>query len=348
MTNPSNVRYVVFRYGHHSPHSGYSRTAEYGRQLLGADVISVSKPVSKLIVRDRIYWQLAKGTPGYTREAIAAELNVAWRMLRERDRIYHFLYGETTYHYAGLLNHRRGNHLVATFHGPPVGIAKRVQIDWHLKKLSAVVCLGTSQMEYMSKIVGPERVFLSSLGVDMEYYTPPANFTDRDPDLCVFVGDNYRDFPTLRGVIELVSYKRPQTRFVVVAPPRCHELIGTHPNLTLCTGVPEADLLKLYRTASLMVMPLRDAVANNAVLEAMACGLPQVITDVGSTNYYVSPDCAAFMPLSDARKMAETTLELLQAPGDLERMSKAAVVQAGKFSWPTVIEKLSSLYASLN
>lgn len=347
MENPLNLRYVFYRYSHHSPHSGYARTAEYGQKLLGAEVIQVSKPLPKAILRNRIYWKLAEGTPGYTREAVAAELTVARRLLRERNAIYHFLYGESTYHYAGLLNNRRGNKIVATFHGPPVGIQKRVLIDWHLKKLSAVVCLGSSQVDYMSKIVGRERVFQSALGVDTEYYTPPASFAERDPDLCVFVGENYRDFPTLRGVIELVSYKRPQTKFVVVGPRSIQEQIGVHPNLEMRSGVPEEELLRLYRTASLMVMPLKDAVANNAVLEAMACGLPQVITDVGSTIDYVSPQCAALMPLHDARKMAETTLELLEAPSELERMSASAVEQAAKFAWPKIIERLCRLYESL-
>lgn len=348
MATPLNLRYIVYRYGHHSPHSGYSRTAEYGRQILRAEVIPLSKPVPKLIVRDRIYWWLARGTPGYTREAIAAELSVAGRILRERNSIFHFLYGESTYHYAGMLNRRRGNRILATFHAPVVGLQSRVQIDWHLKQLSGVVCLGSSQVEYMSKIVGPERVFQSSLGVDTEYYTPPASFSSRDPDLCVFVGENYRDFPTLRGVIELVSYRRPQTKFVGIVAKRCHELIGRHPNMELRTGVPEADLLDLYRSASLMVLPMTEAVANNAVLEAMACGLPQVVTDVGSTSDYVSPECAALMPKYDSRKVADTVLELLDAPADLERMSKAAVERAANFTWPKVIAKLSGIYAALD
>jgi glycosyltransferase involved in cell wall biosynthesis len=344
----NQIHYVVYRYKHHSPHSGYSRLAEYGSKINHAEVIHLEKPLPKWLIRERIYWFLAKGTPGYTRESMAAELTVARRMLREKDAIFHFLYGETIYHYAGLLHHHRGNRLVATFHAPVVGLEKRVQINWHLKQLSGIVCLGTSQMEYMSNIVGPDRVHLSSLGIDTEYYTPSKPFEERDPDLCLFVGDNYRDFPTLRGVIELVSYKRPQTKFVGVLPERCHGLIGTHPNLELYTGIPEEDLLELYRTASLMVMPFDEAVANNAVLEGIACGLPLVVTDVGSTCDYVTSACATLMPLHDSRKMAETVLELLESPEDLDRMSQAAVVQARKFSWPKVVAQLNSIYAYID
>ena len=343
----SPLRYVVYSYSHHSPHSGYSHLADYGQKILGAEVIPLKKPVSKLIVRDRVYWWLAKGTPGYTREAISAELKVARGMLTDQDAIYHFLYGETTYHYAGLLNHHRGNKLMASFHAPLVSIKRRVQVDWHLKQLSGVVCLGRNQMEYFSKIVGPKHVFFIPHGIDLEYFSPPNEFSNRDPDLCVFVGENYRDFPTLRGVIELVCYKRPQTRFIGVIPERCYELIGKHPNLVLRSGVPEEELLNLYQTASLMVLPLKEAVANNAVLEAMACGLPQVTTKVGSALDYVNTECAALLPKQDAQKMAETVLALLQAPQELERMSKAAIKRASEFSWPKVITQLSRIYSIL-
>lgn len=348
MQNSTPIRFVVFRYKHHSPHSGYSRLAEYGVRQYPAEVIPIAKPLPKWLIRDRIYWRLAKGTPGYTREAMAAELTVARRILSEKDAIFHFLYGETTYHYAGNLNRRNHNRILATFHLPPVGIQKSWQIDGPLRQLSAAICVGTSQQEYLGKIIGHDRVFLGPLGVDLEYYTPPASFEERDPDLCIVIGDNYRDFPTLRGVIELVTYKRPQTRFVAVIPPRCYELVGEHPNLTFRSQIPESELLSLYRTASLMVLPLRDATANNAVLESMACGLPQVVTDVGSTRDYVNEECAALMPLNDARRMAERVIDLLQAPVDRERMARAAVQKAAEFSWPKVVADLNAVYSALS
>jgi glycosyltransferase involved in cell wall biosynthesis len=341
------IRFVVFRYTHHSPHSGYSRLAEYGVKQYPAEVIRITKALPKWLVRERIYWRLAKGTPGYTRAAMAAELQVSYRMLREKSSIFHFLYGETTYRYTGGLNNRNNNRIVATFHLPPVGIQQAWKIDGPLRQLSAAICVGTSQQEYLAKIIGANKVFFGPLGVDTEYYTPPASFANRDPNLCIIVGENYRDFPTLRGVVELVSYMRPQTRFVAVLPQRCYELVGQHPNLTMRSQVPEEELLALYRQASLMVLPLKDATANNALLESMACGLPQVITDVGSTRDYTSEQCAALMPLNDARKMAERVVDLLAAPGEMECMSQAAVEQAKKFAWPSVVAGLRSIYHAI-
>lgn len=342
------VRFVRFRYSHHSPHSGYSRIAEYGEKMLGSETIPVIKPLSRRIIRERMLWRLAEGTPGYTREAMAAELKVAQRVLTERDCIYHFLYGETNYHYAGKLNGIRGNRIVATFHLPPSSLQKVIQIEWHLRQLSAVLCVGTNQIEYFSKFLDRRKLHFTPLGVDVEFYQPPASFDQRDPDLCIVIGENFRDFPTLRGVVELVSYIRPQTRFICVMPPKSFPLIGAHPKLELRAGIPEDELLSLYQMASLSVMPLHDATANNAVLESLACGVPMVVTDTGAVRDYVDPAGTALLPPNDARQMAETVCELLANPQRRAEMGERARQQALKFAWPIVMEQLKAMYDSLD
>jgi glycosyltransferase involved in cell wall biosynthesis len=342
-----NIRFIVFRYNHHSPHSGYSRLAQYGAAWFKSEVIPVAKPLPRTIIRERMLWRLARGTPGYDRAAMAAEIKVALSILRNRGDIYHFLYGETTYHYAGYFNNIKMNRLVATFHLPPSGIRQAVNINWHIRQLSAVVCVGRNQQEFFSDFFDIERIFFVPLGVDTEFYTPPLTKDSRNPDLCLCVGENYRDYPTLRGVIELVAYIRPETKFVVVISPRTYDSIGSHPNLELRSNIPESELLQLYRSASLMIMPLHDATANNAVLESMACGLPLVVSDVGAIRDYVNPDATELIHPHDARRMAETVVELLGEPSELERMSERSRAQALKFAWPDVIKQLDTVYQAV-
>lgn len=342
------IYFVRFRHSHHSPHSGYSRITEYGEKILNSKVIPVKKPLPRWLIRNRIYWRLARGTPGYTREAIAAELKVAQHALKEPNCIYHFLYGETNYHYAGKLNGLRGSRIVATFHHVPSAIQRVEQIDWHLRQLSAITCVGTNQIKYFSSFLDPKKLHFIPLGIDVEYYQPPSSSVNRDPNLCITVGENYRDFLTLRGVIELVSYLRPQTRFVCVMPAKSIPKLGTHPNLEIRSGIPEEELLKLYHTASLMVMPLLDATANNGVLEGMACGLPMVVSDVGAIRDYVNPEGAAIMPAFDTRKMAEKIIELLTDQVQRDEIGQQARLQSLKFAWPAIIERLKNVYDSLD
>lgn len=341
------INYVRFRYSHHSPHSGYSRITEFGEKYLNSQVIPVDKPLSRRIIRERMLWKISSGTPGYTRAAMAAELKVARHVLRETGCIYHFLYGEITYHYAGYLNNLRDSRIVATFHLPPAGIRKSIQIDWHLKQLAAIICVGRNQIEYFSRFIDRDKLHFIPLGLDVEYYQPPESIYDRDPDLCLIIGQNYRDFPTLRGVIELVAYLRPQTKFTCVMSPKGFANLGQHPNLELRSGIPEEELLSLYQTASLMVMPCIDATANNAVLESMACSLPAVLTDVGAIRDYVDPKGSVLVAPFDARSMAEKVIDLLDNPGKRVEIGERARVQAHNFSWEKVTEMHKSVYESL-
>lgn len=342
-----NIRYIVYRYGHHSPHSGYSRLAEYGKEYFNADVIKVAKPLPKTIIRERFLRRLSKGTPGYDRAAMAAELNAIRHILKDRNYIYHFLYGETTYRYSGKFNNYRQNRIVATFHQPPEGIQKAVEINWHIKQLSAIICVGSSQQEYFADKFDPAKIFVVPLGIDTQFYTPPLDYDLRDPNLCLIVGENYRDFSTLRGVIELILFRRPSTKFMVITSPNSSKLLGQHSNIYCKSSVPESELIDYYRTASIMVSPMLDTTANNAILESLACGLPIVATDVGSIRDYLTPDCAVLVPLNDARKMADSVLGLLEEPAERKKMSEKSREQSCKFSWPNVLNKLRSVYISL-
>jgi len=317
-------------------------------KLFNSETIRVEKPLSRAIIRERMLWRISAGTPGYDRTSMAVELKTMHRMLRERKSIYHFLYGETTYHYAGKLNHRNGNHVVATFHLPPDGIKEAIHIDWHIKQLSAVVCVGNNQREYFEPIVGSGRIFFAPLGVATDYFVPPQFAESRDPDLCLIVGENYRDYPTLRGVIELVAYLRPQTRFVILTPPKNVRLLGEHPSLTYISGISEDELLKLYQSASVLLMPLLDATANNAILEGMSCGLPVIVTDVGAVRDYVDPACGMLTKPKQARAMAEAVIDVMNNNAERAKMSRKCREQALKFSWEESVGKLKSVYEALS
>jgi glycosyltransferase involved in cell wall biosynthesis len=338
MVASDRVRFVTYRQEHHSPHSGYDALTNYFGTAISAE------PLPKQIVRNRLMYFIADGTPAYDRQAFAAEIKAARRLLTDKCCIYHVLYGENTYHYFGWFNNHRKNRIIATYHLPPSVFRDAVRIDWHIRKLSAVICVAQNQIDMFAPLLGRDRVFFVPHGIDAEFFTPPANFERREPNLCLFVGTFLRDFPTLRGVVELVAYRRPDVRFVVVTGSASIDRVGVHPNMSVRTHIPESELVHLYQTATLMVMPLLDATGNNALLEGMSCGLPTVVSDVVGVRDYVDPESAVLVPPRDARRLAEEVLALLGDSEQLKRKSELARKRALQFAWPEVVKQLRAVY----
>ena len=342
------IRYVVYHGRHHAEHSGYDRVADYGlTQFPGSKTIR-AKPFPRSILRDRIMWRIADGVISYDRESIATEVKTFASMLGNRDCIYHFLYGEHTYHYLGFFNNLRNNRLVVTFHHPPSTLKNAVMIDWHLRQLSGIICVGKSQIEFFAKIIGRDRVFFAPLGVDVEYYIPPKVFKNRRANMCLFVGRHLRDLPALRGIVEIVSLHRPDVQFIAVISSDHSGYLGIHPSLKLLSNVSETDLLDLYKRATILVLPLLDATANNSLLEGLSCGLPTIVTDVGSIIDYVNDECAVLVPPHASKKFAYTILDLLEDTERRQYLSEMARKQALKFAWSEVVRQLRPIYKTIS
>ena len=78
---------------------------------------------------------------------------------------------------------------------------------------------------------------------------------------------------------------------------------------------------------------------SNAVSEAMACGLPCVVTDVGDSAKSVG-DCGAVVPPADPQALAEAILKQLDQPGSGAKGRERIVKN---FSIPAMIDRTLAL-----
>ncbi len=102
--------------------------------------------------------------------------------------------------------------------------------------------------------------------------------------------------------------------------------------------------------ADLFVLPSRSEGFSNAILEAMACSLPVIATDVGGNAEAVNEAITGFIVASeDAQALAERILELVADLPKARSMGEAARALAErKFSTASMMEQVADAYRSLS
>lgn len=82
-------------------------------------------------------------------------------------------------------------------------------------------------------------------------------------------------------------------------------------------SVPQTALAEFYRRCALFVLPSHQDVYPNAVLEAMGCGAPCIVTSTTGTAELVSrADAGRVVPPAAPHALAAAILELLRLPGE--------------------------------
>lgn len=107
-----------------------------------------------------------------------------------------------------------------------------------------------------------------------------------------------------------------------------------------------ADPRPYLTAADIFVMPSRQEGFSNAVLEAMASGLPVVATDVGgNAEAVVHREGGLIVPADDATALAKAIIELHGHRRELGRMGQANRLRVDeRFSLATSVRRLASWY----
>ncbi|MFB6249655.1 MAG: glycosyltransferase family 4 protein [Salinibacter sp.] len=193
-------------------------------------------------------------------------------------------------------------------------------------------------------------------GVDTDRFTPNRRSVDwrqahgiGDTEVVVaFVSRLVREkgLDVYADVIRRLERRGVPHRSLVVGDgPAREELEERLPN-TLFTGFLEGpDLARAYASSDVFLFPSDTETFGNVTLEAMASGLPTIAADAAGSRDLVDPGTTGVLcPPGDRAAFAEATQRLVLDATLRRDMSAAAHERAQHFTWPAVLDRISTYY----
>jgi glycosyltransferase involved in cell wall biosynthesis len=123
--------------------------------------------------------------------------------------------------------------------------------------------------------------------------------------------------------------------------------LGIEDNFILAGFVSDADLPSYYNAADLFVLPSKSGEGLPLVaLEAMACALPVIATDVGGIREVLKEDYGKLVPPNQPELLAEAVLDFAGQDFSQRKLELRAMMEE-KFSWDTNVERHIEIYEEL-
>lgn len=125
--------------------------------------------------------------------------------------------------------------------------------------------------------------------------------------------------------------------------------IGAEPYVHFLGYLEHEALLEAYRTAQVFLFPSWLESSPVALAEAMASGLPSVVSDIGGTEHLVEDGMAGYrVAVGDVQALADSILRLLSAQDTCQRFGqRARELAQARFTSTLAARKLHDLYRSL-
>jgi glycosyltransferase involved in cell wall biosynthesis len=178
-------------------------------------------------------------------------------------------------------------------------------------------------------------------GIDTVFFHPVPR-PEASIVRCLTVGSYLRDWPLLHGIARALS-DEPAVVFDVVSSsaPEFHI-----PSVSVHRHVSDEALRELYQRADILLLPLSDATANNALLEGMASGLPVIASELPSIREYAGPGVGFFVT-HEIDAFVEAIRELVRDADVRNRLGHVARARAEALSWRRIAPIYSKLYHSV-
>lgn len=179
-----------------------------------------------------------------------------------------------------------------------------------------------------------------------------------DDKIILFVGGlTERKGPqVLLKAMPIILRNVPDSRLVLVGSftdylkqlERLAKDLGIETNVEFAGFVDDATKMMYYKSADFFVLPSFSEAFPIALLEAAACGLPLVVSNLEAFRTIIEEGYnGLFTKTGDEKDLAEKVIYLLENEDIRKRMSKNTIKKVEDYSWDRVAEEIENVYRRL-
>ena len=271
------------------------------------------------------------------------------RQLPEGCTIAHFLWGEFASPKRRNPIHAKARAVVGTFHASAARLPRVLARFNAYDVYDRITLMSESQRPYFeSHGVAGDRISVILHGVDTTYYSPALR-PRREPGQPLrglLVGSTERDHAFLAALLRAIPGGILQMTILTAYDQRILNYQNV-PHTIFPEFMADSQLRSHYQQADLLIMPMMDCTANNAILESMACGTPVLTNRVGGIPEYVDPACNKVMDRKNIQEWIEVLVDFAIHREKLEAMRDAARASVLRLDWSLVAPHYLAVYKSL-
>jgi glycosyltransferase involved in cell wall biosynthesis len=182
-------------------------------------------------------------------------------------------------------------------------------------------------------------------GVWTHVFRPPSASAPAARDSVLLVGNYLRDWAGTRQIVEMLAAE--DVRSVVLGSAAPDRLSVRDPLVEISPRVCEAELAALYDRSAALLLPVLEATASNALLEAMAAGCPVICPRFPSLVDEYLGDAADSYTQGRYDEAVARVLAYVLEPERRAARSRALIKRADLFDWARLRPLLAATYREI-
>ena len=234
-----------------------------------------------------------------------------------------------------------------------------------LKTADRIIALTNYEAKTLTSLgADPTSISVIPLGINSKrFYSLPSGDTFRrkwkiDDQMILYVGRivKHKGIQHLIEAMPKIIEHFPKIKLIIVGPPtsfqnflvqNCHRL-GVNNNVIFVPGLPSEsmELIEAYSACDVFVLPSLYESFGLSIVEAMACGKPVVVSNVGGCRDIVDNEKNGFLiGYGNVRQLANRIINLLNDPKLAKKFGKDGRKKVlNKYNQKRIIKRTLKIY----